>query len=76
MNNNNNNDNGRKPLYYYYVLALVVLMVLNTAVFPAFFKKKVTELPYNSFIQMMDEGKFGKVMALAHLFCSKMGLRL
>ena len=61
MNNNNQNDNGRKPLYYYYVLALVVLMVLNTSVFPAMFKTKVTELPYNSFIQMMDEGKFGKV---------------
>ncbi len=60
-NNNNNNDNGRRPLYYYYVLALVVLMLLNTHVFPAFFKAKVSELPYNSFIQMMDEGKFGKV---------------
>ncbi|MBQ7418380.1 MAG: ATP-dependent zinc metalloprotease FtsH [Acidaminococcaceae bacterium] len=60
-NNNNNNDNGRRPLYYYYVLALVVLMLLNTHVFPALFKTKVTELPYNSFIQMMDEGKFGKV---------------
>ena len=62
MNNNNNNkDNGRRPLYYYYVLALVVLMLLNTHVFPAMFKTKVTELPYNSFIQMMDEGRFGKV---------------
>ena len=60
-NNNNNNDNGRRPLYYYYVLALVVLMLLNTHVFPALFKTKVTELPYNSFIQMMDEGRFGKV---------------
>lgn len=60
-NNNNNNDNGKRPLYYYYVLALVVLMLLNTHVFPALFKTKVTELPYNSFIQMMDEGRFGKV---------------
>lgn len=60
-NNSNNNDNGRRPLYYYYVLALVVLMLLNTHVFPALFKTKVTELPYNSFIQMMDEGRFGKV---------------
>jgi len=60
-NNKNNNDNGRKPLYYYYVLALVVLMVLNTSVFPAMFKTKVSELPYNTFIQMVDEGKFAKV---------------
>ena len=60
-NNNNNNDIGRRPLYDYYVLALVVLMLLNTHVFPALFKTKVTELPYNSFIQMMDEGRFGKV---------------
>jgi cell division protease FtsH len=58
---NNNNDNGKKPLYYYYVLALVVLMVLNTSVFPALFKTKVTDLSYDAFIQMVDEGKFGKV---------------
>ncbi len=61
MNNNNNNDNGKKPLYYYYVLALVVLMFLNTSVFPAMFKTKVTDLSYDAFIQMVDEGKFGKV---------------
>ncbi len=61
MNNNNKNDNGKKPLYYYYVLALVVLMVLNTSVFPAMFKTKVNDLSYDSFIQMVDEGKFGKV---------------
>ena len=59
--NNNNNDNGKKPLYYYYILALVVLMFLNTSVFPSMFKTKVTDLSYNSFIQMVDEGKFGKV---------------
>ena len=61
MNNNNNNNNGRRPLYYYYLLAMVVLMVLNAYVFPAMFKTKVSELPYNSFIQMVDEGKFAKV---------------
>ncbi len=62
MNNNKNNgDNGKRPLYYYYILALVVLMLLNTHVFPALFKTKVSELPYSTFIQMMDEGKFGKV---------------
>ena len=60
-NNKNNNDNGKKPLYYYYVLALVVLMFLNTSVFPAMFKTKVSDLSYDSFIQMVDEGKFAKV---------------
>ena len=60
-NNNNNNNNGRRPLYYYYILAMVVLMVLNTYVFPAMFKTKVSDLSYDSFIQMVDEGKFGKV---------------
>ena len=58
---NNNNDNGRRPLYYYYILALVVLMFLNTSVFPSMFKTKVTDLSYDSFIQMVDEGKFAKV---------------
>ena len=61
MNNNNNNNNGRRPLYYYYILAMVVLMALNTWVFPAMFKTKVSDLSYDAFIQMVDEGKFGKV---------------
>ena len=60
-NNNNNNNNGRRPLYYYYLLAMVVLMVLNAYVFPAMFKTKVSDLSYDAFIQMVDEGKFGKV---------------
>lgn len=60
-NNNNNNNNGRRPLYYYYILAMVVLMALNTWVFPAMFKTKVSDLSYDAFIQMVDEGKFGKV---------------
>ena len=51
----------RRPLYYYYILAMVVLMALNTWVFPAMFKTKVSDLSYDAFIQMVDEGKFGKV---------------
>ena len=53
-NNNNNNNNGRRPLYYYYILAMVVLMALNTWVFPAMFKTKVSDLSYDAFIQMVD----------------------
>lgn len=57
----NNESNGKRPLYFYYILALVVIMLLNTYVFPAMFKPQVTELPYSTFLQMVDEGKFAKV---------------
>lgn len=57
----NNESNGKRPLYFYYILALVVIMLLNTYVFPAMFKPQVAELPYSTFLQMVDEGKFAKV---------------
>lgn len=57
----NNEDKGKRPLYFYYILALVVIMLLNTYVFPAMFKPQVNEMPYSSFLQMVDEGKFAKV---------------
>ena len=51
----------RRPLYYYYILAMVVIMLLNMFVFPSFFKTKIKEIPYGTFIEMVDKGEFGKV---------------
>ncbi len=62
MNNQNNrNSNGRRPLYFYYILAFVVIMLLNAYVFPTMFKPQVENIPYSTFLQMVDEGKFSKV---------------
>ena len=51
----------KKPLYYYYILALGVILLLNTFVFPSLFKPQVKEVPYGTFLQMVDEAKFSKV---------------
>jgi cell division protease FtsH len=65
MNNQNNKNsgsgNGRRPLYFYYVLAFVVIMLLNQYVFPTMWKPQVENIPYSTFLQMVDEGKFSKV---------------
>ena len=51
----------QKPLIYYYIMTLLVIMFINTYVVPTFFSPKVNELPYGTFIQMVDEDKFSKV---------------
>ena len=51
----------QKPLIYYYIMTLLVIMFINTYVVPNFFSPKVNELPYGTFIQMVDEDKFSKV---------------
>ena len=63
MNNqkNRNDGNGRRPLYLYYVLAFLVIMLLNQYVFPTLWKPQVDDIPYSTFLQMVDEGKFSKV---------------
>jgi len=51
----------RRPLYYYYIMALVIIMFLNMFVFPSFFKTKIKEIPYGTFLEMVDKGEFSKV---------------
>ena len=61
QNNRNSGNNGRRPLIFYYILAFVVIMLLNAYVFPTMFKPQVENIPYSTFLQMVDEGKFSKV---------------
>lgn len=58
-----NDDNNKKPrsLFYYYGLALLIILVINTVIMPTFVNPKVKDVSYNSFIQMVDEGKVSKV---------------
>ncbi|MBQ8417445.1 MAG: ATP-dependent zinc metalloprotease FtsH [Phascolarctobacterium sp.] len=51
----------KKSMLYYYLMTMLILMVINTYVIPTFFSPKVHELPYGTFIQMVDEDKFSKV---------------
>ena len=51
----------QKPMLYYYVMTLLVIMFINTYVVPNFFSVKKHDIPYGTFIQMVDEDKFSKV---------------
>ena len=51
----------QKPMLYYYVMTLLVIMFINTYVVPNFFSVKTHDIPYGTFIQMVDEDKFSKV---------------
>ncbi|MDY4919668.1 MAG: ATP-dependent zinc metalloprotease FtsH [Phascolarctobacterium sp.] len=54
-------NNKKRPLLYYYVMALLIIMLINTVIMPTFFSPKVHEVPYNTFMQMIDENKLSKV---------------
>ncbi len=38
------------------MIAILILMLLNTFVFPVIFQQKVTEVGYNDFLTMIDNG--------------------
>ena len=46
----------RKPLIFYYLACLCVLMLLNALFFPAMTGRSVTEVGYNAFLDMIDQG--------------------
>ncbi|MGM9582980.1 MAG: ATP-dependent zinc metalloprotease FtsH [Phascolarctobacterium sp.] len=57
----NSDNNKKRPLMYYYMMALLIIMLINTVIMPTFFSPKVHDVSYNSFMQMVDEGKLSKV---------------
>ncbi|WP_299447254.1 ATP-dependent zinc metalloprotease FtsH [uncultured Phascolarctobacterium sp.] len=57
----NSDNNQKKPLLYYYVMALLIILLINTVIVPTFFSPKVNDVPYNTFMQMVDEGKLSKI---------------
>ena len=58
MNNNPKGaKNPKKPLIFYYAVMLLVLMMLNWLLFPSLRQRQVTEVGYDEFIAMVDDGK-------------------
>ena len=58
MNNNpKGTKNPKKPLIFYYAVMLLVLMMLNWLLFPSLLQRQVTEVGYDEFIAMVDDGK-------------------
>ena len=54
------NDDPKKPQkswLYYYLIVLVVTMLLNVLVFPSMMERSVREVSYDTFLDMVDEGR-------------------
>ena len=47
----------KRPLIFYYVATLLILMLLNWLFFPALMQRQVTEVGYDEFVSMLDEGR-------------------
>ena len=58
---NNDRKPAPKPLIYYYVIAAVVLLLLNALFFPSVLQRQVIEVPYSTFLTMVDEGQVQQV---------------
>lgn len=51
----------KKPLIFYYVVAMVVLLLLNALFFPSVLSTRVIEVPYSTFLNMVDDGQVRQV---------------
>ena len=51
----------KKPLLYYYTVALILLLVFNFVAMPWISEHQIKEVDYNTFINMVDNGKVSTV---------------
>lgn len=56
-----NDKPNRKPLFYYYAIALLIVMLLNALLFPSVLQSGIKQVGYNTFLEMVDEGKVTQV---------------
>ena len=50
-----------KRLLYYYGIILLITILLNALVMPALAERSVTEVTYDQFLDMLDEGQVAGV---------------
>ena len=53
--------NPRKPLIYYYGIAVLVIFLFNLIVTPVLMNRRVNEVDYGTFMEMIDKKNIGKV---------------
>ena len=51
----------KKPLFFYYIIALIVVMLLNALLFPSMLSEQVTQVSFDQFLSMVDEGQVSQV---------------
>ena len=67
----------KKPLIFYYLVCLVVVLLLNALLFPSMNERRVTEVGYNAFLDMIDKGVVTEVayneQESQYVFIAKIG---
>ena len=53
----NSQKNPKRPFIYYYAIVLLVMIVFNAMTVPWLQSKTVNEVPYSTFLEMVDQGK-------------------
>jgi cell division protease FtsH len=61
IKDDNSQKSPKKPLIYYYVIVLLVMMLLNALLFPSLMQRRVTEVTYDTFLSMVDDGTVTEV---------------
>ncbi len=49
-------ENNRKPFLFYYAIVMLIMMAINLFLMPSMQRRSVTEVPYNTFRDMIEEG--------------------
>ncbi len=57
----NSKKRPQKPFIYYYIIVLLVMIIFNSMIVPWLQAKTVTEVPYSTFLEMVDQGKIQAV---------------
>ncbi|WP_312430895.1 ATP-dependent zinc metalloprotease FtsH [Lacrimispora sp.] len=57
LKDDNSQKNQKKPFVFYYVIVLLVMILFNALTVPWIQSKSVTEVPYSTFLEMVDQGK-------------------
>mgnify|MGYP000984426969 FL=1 len=57
VRDDNNGNNNKKPFIYYYIIVMIVMILFNALMVPWFQSKTVHEVPYSTFLEMIDKGQ-------------------
>ncbi|MFV0240233.1 MAG: ATP-dependent metallopeptidase FtsH/Yme1/Tma family protein, partial [Lacrimispora sphenoides] len=57
LKDDNTQNKQKKPFIFYYVVVLLVMILFNALKVPWIQSKSVTEVPYSTFLEMVDQGK-------------------
>ena len=58
---NNDSQKPKRNIFYYYIITLLILILLNALLFPSMLQRQVTEVGYNDFLEMVEDGRVQEI---------------